>query len=239
MNNYIKAIEKRISVRSYKDEILDATEASVVQMAIDECNKDSDLNISLILDANEAFRSFRKTYGLFKGVRSIIVLKGKKDDKNLFEKAGYYGEKLVLMATTINLGTCFVAGTYNKKSKIFNLNNDEELVCLITIGKPSEKIPFMNKLITKAMHRKSKEAKDFYESNIIVPGWFISSIEAVKRAPSAINSQKVRFRYSDNEVKVFVPLTAATDMIDLGIAKLHFEVLCNRKFVLGNNAKLN
>lgn len=50
-------------------------------------------------DGSSAFRKLRKSYGLFTNVRSLILMKGKKDDKDLKKKIGYYGEDL-------GLGTC-------------------------------------------------------------------------------------------------------------------------------------
>ncbi len=61
----------------------------------------------------KAFDSKMAHYGNFSGVNNYLALIGKKD-KDLEEKCGYYGEKIVLYAQTLGLNTCWVALTYKK-----------------------------------------------------------------------------------------------------------------------------
>lgn len=48
-------------------------------------------------------------------------------------------------------------------------------------------------------------------------------MRAVRRAPSALNRQPVRFVWRDGAVSASVP-DYASQAVDLGIAKLHFEI---------------
>lgn len=50
-------------------------------------------------------------YGKFENVKNYIAVVGKKS-ADLSEKAGYYGEKRVLIAQLLGLNTCWVALTY-------------------------------------------------------------------------------------------------------------------------------
>ena len=50
-------------------------------------------------------------YGKFTGVANYIAIVGKKQEQ---EKAGYYGEKLVLKCQELGLNTCWVAMTHGQ-----------------------------------------------------------------------------------------------------------------------------
>ena len=70
-------------------------------------------------------------YGKFSGVENYIALVGKKG-AGLDEKAGYYGEKLVLKAQELGLNTCWVAMTHGKSTA--EIKKDEKLACIIALG---------------------------------------------------------------------------------------------------------
>lgn len=233
--NDLEAIDKRISRRTYLETLIDKEKIELISKSIEEANKKSGLSISFMEDGSKSFNSVGKSYGMFKGVRSIILLKGDKKDPNLKEKVGYYGEILVLEATKLGIGTCWVGGTFDRN--ILQINQNEELVCVLTVGNVPEDKTFKEKMIYKVSHRKTKSVEKFYEAKEAVPDWFIEAIKAVQKAPSAINSQKVIFEYNGNEVIASIPNSNVFDLVDLGIAKLHFELSAGCKFELGNNGR--
>ena len=74
-------------------------------------------------------------------------------------------------------------------------------------------------------HRKIKAAEELYDADAPVPGWLKSGIAAVQKAPSAVNRQPVTFMYKNNVVTASVKDISISGMaLDLGIAKLHFEL---------------
>ena len=74
-------------------------------------------------------------------------------------------------------------------------------------------------------HRKTKTAEELFETDTPVPGWFKSGIAAVQKAPSAVNRQPVTFKYKNDTVTASVKDISISGMaLDLGIAKLHFEL---------------
>lgn len=238
MNN-LEAIEKRMSRRTYLETEIEPSKVRILKNMIEELNNESGLSILFLEDGSNLFNSLKKSYGMFAGVKSVIVLKGNQKDVNLREKAGYYGELLVLKATTMDLGTCWVAGTYDRHNEIFKLEESEQVICVIPIGNVPEIKTLKEKLIYRASHRKSKDIKDFYTSDKEVDEWFLNGMRAVSKAPSAMNSQKVKFEYVSDTVIAKVPDTYVCDLVDLGIAKLHFEVATERKFNFGNGASLH
>ncbi len=236
--NHLEAIQVRVSRRKYSATPIDSSKVADIKTLISQLNAESGLHMTFVEDGAEAFNGLTKSYGLFSGVRSVILLKGAATDPHLLEKCGYYGEQVVLEATQLGLGTCWVAGTYDTNSPLFKTDDSEKMVCVLTIGNVASEKSFGEKLISKLAHRKTKPAEAFYEADTTPPDWFLSGISAVQKAPSAMNTQKFHFTLSKGQVHGHIPNTYSADMIDLGIAKYHFELAAEGKFELGNDALL-
>lgn len=101
----LQAMKERHSVRSYTDHPVEGRIKDDLSSYINDCNRDGQLHIQLVLDEPHAFDGFMAHYGKFSGVRNYIVLAGKKSP-DLEERCGYYGEKIVLHAQTLGLNTC-------------------------------------------------------------------------------------------------------------------------------------
>lgn len=207
----LQAMKERHSVRSYTDRPIEGRIKDDLSSYINDCNRDSQLHIQLVLDEPNAFDGFMAHYGKFSGVRNYIVLAGKKSP-DLEERCGYYGEKIVLHAQTLGLNTCWVAMTYSKGKAKFQLNADEKLCLVIAIGYGK----------TSGTAHTSKPREAVMRANT-PPDWFLQGIDAALLAPTAMNQQKFTFTLDGNKV------TAKAGMgfyskIDLGIAKCHFEL---------------
>jgi len=219
------AIKIRRSRRKYIPEPLKSSSEVSLQELIDEYNNKENLDIRLVVDNGKAFEGLRKSYGMFSGVRNYIGLIECKADPVYLEKLGYYGELLILHATALGLGTCWVGGTFHRASCPFNLSQGESIHCVITVGRVQEKLSKREKFIYKLTHRKSKIAEQMYTSDSPTPDWFLSGMKAVELAPSAVNRQPVMFTYKDGIVTASVKdITGEGLALDLGIAKLHFEL---------------
>ncbi len=234
--NTMEAIQKRQSRRTYLDTPIAPEIIQKLEYLIKEYNEQSGLSFQFILNGKEAFQGLHTTYGLFHGVNSFIAAVGKTKDPHLNEKAGYYGERLVLEATKFGLGTCFVGGTFNRKRCPVTQNSDESLVYVITIGNVAKEKGLKEKTMYHLVHRHTKAIEEFYHSDQSdVPDWFLEGIRAVQKAPSAINRQPVFFHYHSGVVTAEVP-NISGQAVDLGIAKANFELAAGGKFALGNRA---
>ncbi len=233
--DYLEAINTRVSRRTYLDTPIEPKKLQQLENLIDQYNKAADLSMALVLDGSSAFNGLRKSYGMFKNVRTLIVLKGKKEDPNLKEKTGYYGEMLVLEATKMGLGTCWVGGTFDRDNAIFKAGKNEELTCVITIGNIETDQSFKEKMIRNLTHRKTKPIEAFYEADTAVPQWFLAGIQAVQKAPSAVNLQPVKVDYKKGVVTAFVK--EERSLTDLGIAKAHFSLTAGGTFAFGNRGE--
>lgn len=208
-----EAINVRHSVRSYTDRKIDEDMKNELNRVIEECNIDGDMNIQLCTDEPKAFDSFMARYGKFKNVKNYIAIVGKKG-RDLQEKSGYYGEKIVLKATQLGLNTCWVGLTYRKGKTECKINHGEKLCCVIALGYGE----------TNGVSHKTKTIEELSCVNGEMPDWFRRGMEAARLAPTSINQQKFLITLEDGNIVRAKALNGFYSKLDLGIVKYHFEV---------------
>ena len=211
-----EAVLQRRSVRRYLPTPIPPARQTQLRKTIEQINRRSGLHIQLICDHPDPFASFVSTYGMLKGVRNYLIFAGPAADEHLEEKCGYYGEEIILTATAMGLGTCWVGGTFSKKKLADVLQPGEKPVCVASIGYPEE---------MRTGSRRSKTIQQLSSSPADAPAWFAAAMESVCRAPSAINRQGVHFTMdADRSVTVRRSAKGPFSLMDLGIAKYHFEI---------------
>lgn len=215
--NIEKLIRERHSVRSYLSKEIEQDKLEVLNKLIDDINNEYDLNIQLITGDKNIFDNLILHYGRIKNCDNYIALVGK-ESKDLDIKLGYNGEKIVLKAQELGLNTCWVAGTYKKSNVTAKINDDEKLVCVIAIGYGE----------TSGNPRKSKSIKDVSISSEY-PKWYAKGIEYALLAPTAMNQQKFKFEYLDEDNVLLTTSKGINEKVDLGIVKYHFELGANKK----------
>ena len=210
------AMAARHSVRAYLDKPIGAPVLQKLQDEVAECNRESGLKIRLVCDDSQAFSSFLAHYGKFSCVKNYFALIGEKSE-SLAEKAGYYGERLVLFTQTLGLNTCWVALSYarGRTLKKLDLGKDEKLACVIAVGYgETQGVPHKSKQVRQVCPAKNFEA---------LPAWFQRGVHAALLAPTAVNQQKFKFELV-GERKVRARQTGGFCRgLDLGIVKYHFE----------------
>lgn len=228
------AIMERISRRTYLNTAISSEDRATLQQAMAAANEESGLHITWVENGAAAFAG-GKSYGMFKGVRSLMVLKGSVDLPHLREKIGYYGERLILAATMLGLGTCWVGGTFDKNA--LETPPEEEIICVIPVGEVQEKSSLKERFLRGMIHRKTKTVEELLQSDAPAGAQLQQAMDLVQRAPSTRNTQKVRFVVQQGRITAQVPDDAPFDLVDLGIAKLHFECGMGGRFALGNGAQ--
>jgi nitroreductase len=182
------------------------------------------------------------TYGAIEGVQNFIVgaVEKSKYDQEHF---GYAMELVILAATDLELGTCWLGGTFNKSlfsDKIKKREN--EIVPAITpIGYPATRT---DKEKTIRLYARADKrfpwSKLFFENNFSTPlleervEKYFPLIENVRLGPSAGNFQPWRILKEPNEDKFHFYLLYTYDRIgkmynvfkrlDIGIAVNHFNL---------------
>lgn len=210
-----KEMRQRISQRRYLPAPLTDEKRTALERIIDHYNRRTGLHISLICDRADVFTGHLST------ARNFLLLAGPAGDPHLEEKCGYFGEMIVLTATALGLSTCWVGGTYDRNTCLTQLSKGERLVCVIAIGHAASAAP-------NTPHRSTKSIQQFCSDVNSAPSWFSTALTAVQLAPSAMNCQDVRFAWhSGSRVSAYTTDSESFSMVDLGIAKLHFELGAN------------
>lgn len=211
-----ESIKKRHSVRQYTDKKIEDDKKKILLKELAEINRESGLNIQIIFDEPKCFDSLMAHYGKFSGVSNYIALVGNKVP-DLEEKCGYYGERLVLLAQSLGLNTCWVALTHGKSAA--KIGKDEKQTCLISLGYGK----------TQGTAHKSKPIEQLAETNGSAPDWFKKGMEAVMLAPTAKNQQKFIFTLNGDIVSAKVSGFGFYTKTDLGIVKYHFEAVTGKR----------
>lgn len=201
------AIYARSSVRTFTAA---PTDEQLLQLG-DLCRKFSWQGVRMRLFRGPGMKSFIKGTDVF---CAIALKKGAAP-----ELVGFYGEALVLEATAMGLGACWLGMYYHDMVKnTFKPAKDEEVVLLIALGQCQQK-PFAPK--RKAL----SELLTGNESDLAP--WQKSAFEAARVAPSAVNMQPWRFEFDARSLSI---LSRSTLMgkkyagYDRGIAMLHATV---------------
>ena len=226
----IDAIEKRISCRAYLERTIEQEKIDALRAEIEQINKSSELHFQLY-GPRESGTAIDMSANMFASNPPwYAALIGKKDPVEE-EKLGYYGERLVLLATSMGLSTCWVAGTYDRNTARAELEEGETLHDVIPIGYAPEKTPFKQRTIRAGIRKRSKELEELYRGPVPLaqaPEWIQACVDAVWKGPSAINEQPVVFVQDELDSPVRAELTrikSGMEYTDLGIAKYHFEVI--------------
>jgi hypothetical protein len=221
MKTLQEAIDSRHSVRHYLRRPLTPAEVQALREKIEALRAETGLGIELVLNEPKGFSGLL-AYGAFSGVENYIVLASRSRSAEVDELIGRSGEELVLLAEQMGLGTCWAGLSYRKVAGAFSLKPGERVVCMIALGHPDDP---GRKLRRKSVEQVSNAGQQ-------TPQWFVRGVEAALKAPTAINQQKFRFEYPGATTEGGEPVVRASRQfslvgytaIDLGIAKLHFEI---------------
>ena len=188
------------------------------------------------------------TYGVIRGATTFLGITVKKSD-NMMEAIGYNFEKLVLLLTNMGIGTCWLAGTFNREQFESNINiaNDEIFPIVCPIGYPADKKTFIESVfraVGKSDQR--KEWKDiFFKNDFNTPlnrddtFDYVLPLEMFRLAPSAANKQPWRILYKDGNYHFYKEINHNNkypydlQKLDVGIATCHFHLTCIEKGLLG------
>lgn len=204
----LEIMKNRHSVRKYKEQQIETSKRELINDCIEAANKESGLSIQVFYDEPKCFDSFMAHYGKFVNVKNYIAIVGNKNEQ---EKAGYYGEKIVLKCQELGLNTCWVAMTHGKSKA--EIKRGQKLLIIISLGYGE----------TQGVPHKSKSIAELGRADQSTE-WFDRGMEAVSLAPTAVNQQKFFFELNNGKVTV-KNLGGFYSKIDLGIVKYHFEAV--------------
>ena len=246
-----KVIRARKSIRTYSNIEI---EPETKQIILDYMQSDSvgifgnKVEFYWIDGGSDEFKDVKLgTYGVISGTKSFIAGKVSHSDKN-FEDFGYCMEKLILFCTQMDIGTCWLGGTYKKTafSASVGLQEDEFIPAVTPVGYFGTKKTTIDKMFRRvAGSDKRKPFEELFFSNTFSMQLSEKEmerygflLEMVRLAPSASNKQPWRVVVKDNALHFFLKrtpnytknrLNSDLQRVDMGIAISHLELALNEK----------
>jgi nitroreductase len=186
------------------------------------------------------------TYGVIKNAAGFIAGAISRSDHYL-EDYGYLLERIVLCATGIGLGTCWLGGTFRKSgfARSISLEEGEAVPAVIAAGYSADRPALLDSIMRFGAGSKRRKPWEelFFNGDFSTSlteedaGPYRVPIEMVRRAPSASNKQPWRVvREKGRNVFHFVlvrtkgyyrnwKVIGMEDLqrVDMGIAMYHFE----------------
>ena len=252
--NIIETIQKRRSVRTFTGEPLSNEHTAQIQQFINQLQAPFGIKarIELIsIDSGGETPIKLGTYGWIKGAREYLAL--------VYEEApfaetaaAYMFEQAILFCTGLDLGTCWLGGSFSRSDfkKQIKLQPNERLriVSPAGYGLISDKKRFLERYIVNAdkKHATRKPFGElFFDRRFDNPltgntaGKYHTPLEMVRLAPSANNMQEWRVLFDGQTLHFYKKPYINYDSIDMGIALCHFELSCKELGIEGTYKLLN
>jgi len=192
------------------------------------------------------------TYGFIRDPAAFIIGAVKTGERDL-EDYGYVMQMIILLATELDLGTCWLGGTFNKSAfaRRIGKSADETVPAVAALGcrtgargtmdrfirwgaGSKNRLPFKNLFASQAANAPlTHAAADAYS----LP------LEMVRLGPSASNKQPWRMLLGRDRAHLFLLRTpgynkqylriADIQRLDMGIAMCHFELAARELGIMG------
>ena len=216
----VETIRERHSVREYDGGPLARAEFDALGAVVEECARESGLDIQLVGDNPEVFNVIAR-FGLIRGCRTHVAFVA--DDAKARgvaadEAIGYWGQKIVLAAQDMGFNTCWCALCSRKKSR-----------AVVAPGKKIRLIIAVGHGKTQGFSRKTKSVEALSSVECAkAPAWFAAAMEAAQLAPTAMNNQnfKIALLSDRKTVRIDAP-QSGLNVIDEGIVRCNFEIAAN------------
>jgi len=227
----LTAMRMRKSVRSYIGTTLTPQLRSVLEAAASVSFSPFGGKADICLEKFGVKEDIRpSTYGVVRGTEDFFLIYFG-DDRQSALTAGFRFEQVVLKATELGLGTCWMAGTFkNKTFGEFQRNNDGlDLKIVCPVGYAAKK-RISDRVITYVMGSKARRpfAELFFGERFGMPlsenSECARAFEMMRIAPSSANSQPWRAVVDDRNsaVHFYCKSRGNISFVDCGIGLYHF-----------------
>jgi len=192
------------------------------------------------------------SYGRVVGATSALVMIGAETQPTAQECAGYLGEAVILEATSLGLGTCWVGGYFDRPlaAELVTLSSRERVLAVSPVGdalaRPRAGERVLKRFVGAHKRKPLEEIAPGFDLERW-PAWAAEGVRLARAAPSAANRQPWRFEFGlapvpgaptgetaarESGPTGTVTVSAVTKgpegnvsrRLDCGIAMLHFEV---------------
>ena len=254
-----KTVRLRKSVRTYENRPLaktdkDKVNACILEILAEDEPFPADISIRLLEAVPGTDTEQLGTYGVSRGAKEFLCVTVQ-DTESAMEAVGYRFEKLVLYATAMGLGTCWLAGTFNREqfSDALRLETDDIFPIVCPIGYPLQKQTLISSVFRKV--GKSDQRKEwselFFENEFGSPltteaaGEYAFPLEMMRLAPSAANRQPWRIVHKDGVFHFYREENPKSkypydlQRLDVGIGACHFHLAAGERALAGTFTKLS
>ena len=232
--NTIEIIQSRTSWRTYSKEKLNQTDkAKLEELIKKEIETPFGAQPRFQIIDYESGEQQLGTYGFIKDAQHFIAGAVKKHAMSI-EDYGYALEKIILQATELGLGTCWLGGTFTRQgfTEAMGLQEEEEMPAITPVGYMADRrgMEKIMRLAARSNNRKPWEQLSF-KQNLKTPlsredaGQYATGLEMVRLAPSASNGQPWRVVLDEDSLHFYC--NGKYDIyrrLDLGIAFCHFDL---------------
>ncbi len=233
-----KIIRERRSCRAYGDKAIEAPKLEKLKAFLEECNQKNS-NFRFVYLEQKDTNGKVGSYGMIAGAQNYVVgIMNKNGDITDF---GFEFEKIILFATGLGLGTCWLAGINRKLlDQMVGLAPDELVAVASPVGY-AKNIGFKEGLVRRVVSADKRKPWEelFFDGKPGVPltqaaaGDFALPLEMVRLAPSASNKQPWRLIADQNGFHFCLKrnkgygdaLPIDVQKNDIGIAMCHFELM--------------
>jgi len=255
----VETMRRRQSIRAFNTQAINESDYSKINEYISkELNQAGPFGrkgrIELIqVTANVSDKGIKLgTYGFIKNPSAYLVGITDNNKHSLLDFA-YTFQKLVLFLSDLDIGTCWIGGTFNRNSfeKEIALGEGKFIPCITPIGYPNNKQRVFDQALRFVVRADNKKPWDklFYDEKFEVPltkenaGLLDIPIEMVRLGPSASNKQPWRLVLSqDRRVCHFfiehtpnysAKLGYDMQILDMGIAMCQFDLATKELNIIG------
>ena len=152
--------------------------------------------------------------GRIKGMKRYACIIADMEQPHAALHAGISGEAFILEAAALNVGTCWVAGSFRRGAVDVPLEENEKVLAVTPLGLPAASdLP--------PRRSRKKLAQICLSNPTDWPLWAYHAAEAVRAAPSAVNLQPWRLHYTGHALQLLT--NGKINTLDMGIAMLHME----------------
>jgi nitroreductase len=228
------AIPPRRSRRQYDFSPLEPHELAGLQEVCREFSPFTGIRANVVTESPEKIlKGAVGPYGKIKGAPALIAFTGNMDDPNVQENLGYVGEGIILEATAMGLGTCWVGGFFRPRvaASAVGISRNEKVLAVTPVGRPVENYTREERIITGFGRNRRRKPLTELATGLERerwPQWIEPALEAARIAPSAINRQPWRFLVAPDSITVSVESArmnlGISKRLDCGIAMMHIEV---------------
>jgi len=254
-------IRQRFSCRTYSDRIIadDVQETlSGFASSLEVGPFGSRCRFELVSANEEDSKSLRGlgTYGFIKGAKGFIIGATDESEKSM-EDFGYLMEQIILLATDLGLGTCWLGGSFTRSrfARKISARKNEVIPAVTSMGYIAARPRKFDHFIRNEANADRRYPWDwlFFDGRFGDPlepssaGLYADLLEMVRWGPSASNLQpwrivkreeawhfylKRRLGYRESGAAKLLK-TADLQRVDMGIAMCHFELTARERGLMG------